>query len=78
MNQLFDPTLVIAASVVLAWLAVAAIVLAACRAAARADKRMAAEDEAVAMAGPMGWLVSQAPPRENVTHRSQQDLHVAP
>jgi hypothetical protein len=77
-TQLFDSTLAIVVLAALAWLAVATLVLAACRAAARADERMAAEDEAVAMAGPLGWLLSQASPGDDVTHRSQQDLHVAP
>jgi hypothetical protein len=78
LTQLLDPTLAIAALAVLAWGAVAAIVLAACKAAARADAEMTAQDDAVAMAGPMGWLVSQSSPGEHVAYRAQEELHVPP
>ena len=78
MTQLLDPTLAIAALAVLAWVVVAVIALAACRVAARADSELAAEDEAVAMAGPMGWLLSQASPGDHVADGPQQDLHVPP
>ena len=78
MNQVLDPTLAIVALATLAWVAVAAIVLAACKAAARADAQMRAEDDAVAMAGPMGWLLSQASPGEHVAYGAQEDLHVPP
>jgi hypothetical protein len=77
-TQLLDPMLALVALAVLAWVAVAAIALAACRVAARADSEMAAQDEAVAMAGPMGWLLSQASPGDDVADRPQQDLHVPP
>jgi hypothetical protein len=77
-TQLLDPTLVLVALAALAWVAVAVIVLAACKAAARADAEMAAQDDAVAMAGPMGWLLSQASPGEHVAYGPQEDLHVPP
>jgi hypothetical protein len=77
-TQLLDSTVVIVALAVLGWGAVAVIVFAACKAAARADAEMTAEDDAVAMAGPMGWLVSQASPGEHVAYRPQEDLHVPP
>lgn len=77
MTQLLDPTLAIALAA-LAWLGVAAIVLAACKAAARADAEINAEDDAVAMAGPMGQLLSQSSPGEHVADGPQEDLHVPP
>jgi hypothetical protein len=77
-SSLLHPTVWILALAALAWIAVAATVFAACKAAARGDREMAAEDEAVAMAGPMGWLVSQSFPGEDVAHGSQEDLHVPP
>jgi hypothetical protein len=76
--QLLDSTVAIAALAGLGWTALAMIVLAACKAAARADAEMAAEDEAVAMAGPMGWLASQSSPGEHVAYGAQEDLHVPP
>lgn len=78
MAQLLDSTFALVTLAAFAWLAVAAIVVAACRVAACADDRMAAEDEAVAMAGPMGRLLSQASPGEDVAYRAQEDLHVPP
>lgn len=78
MAQLLDSTVAIVALAALAWVALAVIVIAACKAAARADAQIAAEDEAVAMAGPMGWLVSQASPGEHVAYGAQEDLHVPP
>jgi hypothetical protein len=77
-TQLLDPTLAIVVLAALAWVAVAAIVLAACKTAARADAEMTAEDDAVAMAGPMGWLHSQPSPGEHVADGAQEDLHVPP
>jgi hypothetical protein len=78
MTQLFDSTVAIAVLAASAWVTVAAIVLAACKTAARADLEMTAEDDAVAMVGPMGWLVSQSLPGEHVAYGSQEDLHVPP
>lgn len=78
MTQLLDSTLAIVALSALAWATVATIVLAACKAAARADAQMTAEDDAVAMAGPMGWLLSQPSPGEHVADGAQEDLHVPP
>lgn len=78
MIQLLDSTVALVALAALAWVAVAAIVLAACRAAARADVEMAAQDDAVAMAGPTGWLLSQAFAGEDVADGAQEDLHVPP
>lgn len=60
------------------WVGVSVVVVAFCRIAARADEQIRAEDDAVAMAGPMGWLLSEAFPGEYVTDRAQEDLHVAP
>jgi hypothetical protein len=77
-TQLLDSTVALVALAALAWVAVAVIVLAACKAAARADAQMAAEDDAVAMAGPMGWLLSQSSPGEHVAYGAQEDLHVPP
>jgi len=77
-TQLLDSTVALVVLAALAWVAVVTVVLAACKAAARADAQMAAEDEAVAMAGPMGWFVSQASPGEYVTYGAQEDLHVPP
>jgi hypothetical protein len=77
-NQLLDPTLAIVVLAALAWAAVAAIVLAACKTAARADAQMAAEDDAVAMAGPMGRLLSQSSPGKHVADGAQEDLYVPP
>jgi hypothetical protein len=77
-TQLLDSTVAMVALAALAWIAVATIVLAACKAAARADAEMTAEDDAVAMAGPMGWLASQTSPGEHVAHGAQEDLHVPP
>lgn len=78
MAQLLDSTVAIVAFAAFAWVALAVIVIAACKTAARADAQMAAEDEAVAMAGPMGWLVSQSSPGEYVAYGAQEDLHVPP
>ena len=78
MIQLLDPTVALVALAALAWVAVAAIVVAACKAAALADEAMTAQDEAVAMGGPMGWLRSQAFAREDVADGPQEDLHVPP
>lgn len=78
MTQLLDSTVAIVALAALAWCTVAVIVIAACRAAARADAEMSAEDDAVAMAGPMGWLVSQSSPGEHVADGAQKDLQVPP
>lgn len=78
MNQLLDSTVAIVALATLVWVAVATIVIAACKAAARADAEMTAQDDAVAMAGPMGWLVSQTSPGEHVAYGAQEDLHVPP
>jgi len=77
-TQLLDPTLAIVALAALAWLGVGAIVLAACKAAARADAEMNAQDDAVAMAGPLGQLLSQSSPGEHVADGPQEDLHVPP
>jgi len=77
-TQLLDPTLALVALALLAWVAISAVAIAACMTAARADTEMAAEDEAVAMAGPMGWLHSQASPGDDVADGPQQDLHVPP
>ncbi|MCW2988729.1 MAG: hypothetical protein JWM24_1667 [Solirubrobacterales bacterium] len=73
-----DPMLAIVVLAGGAWLAVSAIVIAACMSAARADAEMEAEDEAVAMAGPLGWLLSQTSPRNDVADGPQQDLHIPP
>lgn len=78
MTQLLDSTVVLVAIAALAWVAIATIVLAACKAAARADAEMTAEDDAVAMAGPMGQLLSQSSPGEHVADGPQEDLHVPP
>lgn len=78
MTQLLDSTVAIVVLVALAWATVAVIVIAACKAAARADAEMDAQDEAVAMAGPMGWLLSQSSPGEHVAYGAQEDLHVPP
>ena len=78
MTQLLDSTVVIVVLALSAWVVVAAVVLAACRVAAGADAEMAAEDEAVAMAGPLGWLLSQTSPREDMAERAQEDLHIPP
>lgn len=78
MPQLLDSTVAIVALAALAWIAVATVAIAACRAAARADVQTAAEDDAVAMAGPMGWLLSQAFAREDVADGAQEDLYVSP
>jgi hypothetical protein len=77
-TQLLDSTVAIVALAALAWATVAVIVLAACKAAARADAQMTAEDDAVTMAGPMRWLVSQPSPGEHVADGAQEDLHVPP
>jgi hypothetical protein len=77
-TQLLDSTGGIVALAALAWLAVATIVVAACKVAARADAEMTAQDDAVATAGPMGWLVSQTSPGEHVAYGAQEDLHVPP
>lgn len=78
MTQLLDSTVALVVLAAFVWVAVAAIVIAACKAAARADAQMAAEDEAVAMAGPMGWLLSQSSPGEHVAYGAQEDLYVPP
>ena len=70
--------LVIVAVVSAGWVLICLTALAVCRIAARADEAIAAEDEAVAMAGPMGWLYSEALAGEHVVHGPQQDLDVAP
>jgi len=77
-TQLLDPTLALVVLAALAWVAIAIVVLAACKAAARADAEMTVQDDAVAMAGPMGWLVSQSSPGEHVAYGAQEDLHVPP
>jgi hypothetical protein len=77
-TQLLDSTVAIVALAGLAWVAIATIVFAACKAAARADAEMTVQDDAVAMAGPMGWLLSQSSPGEHVTYGAQEDLHVPP
>jgi hypothetical protein len=77
-TQLLDSTIALVVPVGLAWVAVAAIVLAACKSAARADAEMTAEDDAVAMAGPTGSLASQASPGEDMANGAQEDLHVPP
>jgi hypothetical protein len=77
-TQLLDSAVALVALAALAWVAVVVIVLAACKAAARADAEMTAEDDAVAMAGPMGWLLSQPSPGEHVADGAQEDLHVPP
>jgi len=74
-----DPTLmIIAAAATAGWILACLTVVAGCRVAAEADRDMAAEDEAVAMAGPMGWLCSEALAGEHVAHGPQQDLDVLP
>lgn len=78
MALLFDPTLAVVAFGALAWIAIAVIALAGCKVAARADAEMTAQDDAVAMAGPMSWLLSQSPPGEHVADGAQEDLHVPP
>lgn len=78
MTPLLDSTVAIVGLAAAAWSTIAVIVFAACRAAARADEEMRAEDDAVAMAGPLGWLVSQPPPGEHVADGPQEDLHVPP
>ena len=78
MTQLLDSTVALVALAAFAWVAVATLVIAACRVAARADAQMAVEDEAVAMAGPMGWLLSQSFPGEHMANGAQEDLHVPP
>ena len=78
MTQLLDSTVAIVSLAALAWIATATIVIAACKTAARADAEMTAEDDAVAMAGPLGWLVSQSSPGEHVAYRAQEDLQVPP
>jgi hypothetical protein len=77
-TQIFDSTISLVALAALAWVGIAVIVLAACKAAARADAEMAAQDDAVAMVGPLGWLLSKSPPGENVAGGPQEDLHVPP
>jgi hypothetical protein len=76
--QLFDSALAVVVLAALAWAAVATIVLAACRSAAAADVEMKSQDDAVAMAGPLGWLLSQTSTGKDVTDGPQQDLHVPP
>ena len=78
MIQLLDSTVALVALAALAWVAVVTVVLAACKAAARADAEMTAQDDAVAIAGPMGWLLSQSSPGEHVAYGAQEDLHVPP
>lgn len=78
MTQLLDSTVALVALAAFAWVAVVTLVIAACKVAARADAQMAAEDEAVALAGPMGWLASQTSPGEHMAHGPQEDLHVPP
>lgn len=78
MIQLLDSTVALVALAALTWVAIATIVIAACKAAARADEEMTAQDEAVAMDGPMGWLLSQPFAREDVADGPQEDLHVPP
>jgi hypothetical protein len=77
-TQLLDPTFVIVALVALAWLTVSVIVVAACATSARADAEMTAEDDAVAMCGAMGWLISQAPPAKDMGNRPKEDLQIPP
>jgi hypothetical protein len=76
--QLLDSTIALVALAALAWAVIAAIVLAACTAAARADTAMSAQDDAIAMAGPMGLLLSQAFAREDMADGAQEDLHIPP
>ena len=78
MTHLLDSTVALVALAALAWVGLAVIVLAACKVAARADAEMTAQDDAVAMAGPMGWLLSQSSPGEHVANGAQEDLHVPP
>jgi hypothetical protein len=77
-TQVVDPTLAIGALAALAWLAVSVVTVAGCATAARADAEMSAEDDAMAMGGAMGWLISQASPAEDVRHRPHQHLHIPP
>lgn|GEM_PF-6315769 len=67
--------LVVAAAL---WFVISLVVVAFCRMAARADEEIRAEDEAVAMAGPLGWLLSEAFPGEYMPNSAKEDLHVAP
>lgn len=78
MTQLLDPALAIISLAAFAWGAVATIILAGCRSAAAADAEMEAQDEAVAMEGPRGWLLSQAFSGKDVADGPQEDLHVPP
>ena len=71
-------TLLIAALAIAAWAAVSLVVLAACRIAARADAEAVAPDRDAMPAGPRLRLISDAPSRENVADRAQEDLHVGP
>jgi hypothetical protein len=72
------PILIVIAAVAALWLGVAATVLAACRAAAEGDRDMSELDDAVAIAGPMGWPISQAPSSKDVLDSAQEDLHIGP
>jgi hypothetical protein len=74
----YSVLLIVLVAISALWALVAVVVLAACRAAARADAELAAEDEAVALAGPMGWLLSEAFAGKYVADRPQQDLYVPP
>jgi len=76
--QLLDSTIALVALAMLTWAVIAAIVVAACTAAARADTAMTAQDDAVAMAGPMGLLLSQTFAGEDMADGAQEDLHVPP
>jgi hypothetical protein len=76
--QLFDPALAITVFAFLSWLGISVVVVSVCRAAAQADIEMGAMDEAVAMSGPLGWLLSQAPSRQNVADGAEEDLYVPP
>lgn len=76
--RLLDPTLAIVVLAVLAWVAVGVTVVAACRTAAAADAEMTREDDAVAMAGPLGWLLLQASSGKDMADGPQQDLHIPP
>jgi len=72
------PLVIVVAAAAVLWLGVAATVLAVCRTAAQGDRNMSELDDLVANAGLMDRLISQAPAPEHVSHRTQQDLDVAP
>lgn len=72
------PILIAGAAVGTLWLGIVATIFAACRAAAEGDRDMSELDDAVAIAGPMGWLVSQALSGKDMANGPQEDLHVSP